>query len=374
MEMQQVRYFVALARELNFTRAAEACNVSQPALTRAIQALEDEFGGPLFHRDKTQTQISELGRMMLPHVQDMLAQTEAAKERARKFKQVANTELKLGAMCTIAAWVMADLLVKFREQFQDVTLTLRDYDSTVLIDGLLKGALEVAVTSVPDGMEDKLHAIPLYTEEFVVVLPPNHPLAAKPVLKVWDLDGHPYVNRINCEVFLPVSEKITAMGVKAPMVFRSERDAKPASPSASAPAGAPASAPQPPEEPRKKTFAERFAKWVLITFFTAIALFGVYTWASLNYTYSEGERVGYARKLSHRGWLCKTWEGEVAMSNQPGTHEQVFAFTVRDEAVVEQFRALEGKHVVVLYRERKGVPTSCFGDTPYHAYGVRAVK
>jgi DNA-binding transcriptional LysR family regulator len=224
MEMQQVRYFVALARELNFTRAAEACNVSQPALTRAIQALEDEFGGPLFHRDKTQTQISELGRMMLPHVQDMLAQTEAAKERARKFKQVANTELKLGAMCTIAAWVMADLLVKFREQFQDVTLTLRDYDSTVLIDGLLKGALEVAVTSVPDGMEDKLHAIPLYTEEFVVVLPPNHPLAAKPVLKVWDLDGHPYVNRINCEVFLPVSEKITAMGVKAPMVFRSERD------------------------------------------------------------------------------------------------------------------------------------------------------
>ena len=224
MEMQQVRYFVALAKELNFTRAAEACNVSQPALTRAIQALEEEFGGPLFHRDKTQTQISELGRMMLPHIQDMLVQTEAAKERAKKFKQVGSSELKLGAMCTIAAWVMADLLVKFREAFPGVSLNLKDYDSTVLIDGLLKGALEVAITSVPEGMEDKLHAIPLYTEEFVVVLPPNHPLAAKQVLKVWDLDGQPYVNRINCEVFMPVSTQITAMGVKAPMVFRSERD------------------------------------------------------------------------------------------------------------------------------------------------------
>jgi DNA-binding transcriptional LysR family regulator len=224
MEMQQVRYFVALAHELNFTRAAEACNVTQPALTRAIQGLEAEFGGPLFHRDKTSTQLSELGRMMLPHVQDMLAQTEAAKEQARKFKQVADTELKLGAMCTIAAWVMADLLVKFREAFPGVTLSLKDYDSTVLLDGLLKGELEVAITSVPEAGDDRLHAIPLYTEEFVVVLPPNHRLAEKKVLKVWDLDGQPYVNRINCEVFVPVSERVLAMGVKTPMVFRSERD------------------------------------------------------------------------------------------------------------------------------------------------------
>jgi len=224
MEMQQVRYFVALARELNFTRAAEACNVTQPALTRAIQGLESEFGGPLFIRDKTSTELSELGRMMLPHVQDMLAQTEAAKEQAKKFKQVAGSELKLGAMCTIAAWVMAEMLVKFRETFPGVTLNLKDYDSAVLIEGLLKGALEVAITSIPDEGDDRLHGIPLYTEEFVVVLPPNHPLAAKKVLKVWDLDGQPYVNRINCEVFVPVAERVSAMGVKTPMVFRSERD------------------------------------------------------------------------------------------------------------------------------------------------------
>ena len=224
MEMQQVRYFVALARELNFTRAAEACNVSQPALTRAIQGLEAELGGPLFNRERSQTHLSELGRMMLPHVEQMLAQTEAAKEQAKKFKKVANAELKLGAMCTIAAWVMADLLVKFRETFPSVTLNLKDYDSTVLIDGLLKGALEVAVTSIPEGADERLHGIPLYTEEFVVVLPPNHRLAEKKILTVKDLDGQPYVNRINCEVFVPVAERIASMGVKTPMVFRSERD------------------------------------------------------------------------------------------------------------------------------------------------------
>ena len=134
------------------------------------------------------------------------------------------------------------------------------------------------------------------------------------------------------------------------------------------------STPTPVPAKRQPTLSERFARLVLIFFFGAVALFALYTWASLNYTFSEGERVGYARKLSRRGWVCKTWEGEIAMSNVPGNQESLFAFTVRDEKVVEQFRALEGKHVTVMYKERKGVPSTCFGDTPYHVYGVRAIK
>src|SRR5215467_6576555 len=79
MEMQQVRYFLALSRSLNFTRAAEACNVSQPALTRQIQQLEAELGGPLFHRERQNTHLSELGRMMLPYLETIQQQTEAVK-------------------------------------------------------------------------------------------------------------------------------------------------------------------------------------------------------------------------------------------------------------------------------------------------------
>jgi DNA-binding transcriptional LysR family regulator len=224
MEMQQVRYFVALAKELNFTRAAEACNVSQPALTRAIQALEAELGGPLFHRERSATHLSELGRMMLPHIEGMLVQVEQAKAQAKQFQKMGDVELRLGAMCTIAPPVLAGLLVQFRDQFDGVRLNVKDFDSAVLIEGLHKGALEVAITSVTDPIDDRLHAIPLYTEEFVIVLPPNHPLTAKKTLTAKDLDRQPYVNRINCEVFMSVSERIQQMGVKCPMVFRSERD------------------------------------------------------------------------------------------------------------------------------------------------------
>lgn len=224
MEMQQVRYFVALAQHLNFTRAAEASNVSQPALTRAIQALEGELGGPLVHRERGATHLSELGRMMLPHFEDMLEKAEAAKAKAKKFRKGEDVQLKIGAMCTIAPHVMAGLLVGFREQFGDVKLSVKDFDSAILIEGLHKGALEVALTSTPEPIDERLHALPLYSEEFVIVLPPNHKLAAKKALTVKDLDGHPYVNRINCEVFMTVSEHVKGMGIRCPMVFRSERD------------------------------------------------------------------------------------------------------------------------------------------------------
>lgn len=136
-----------------------------------------------------------------------------------------------------------------------------------------------------------------------------------------------------------------------------------ASPPGTAPAGNP-----------KKPFADRFARFVLVVVVLGILGFAAYTWFTLSYTYSEGERVGYARKLSKKGWICKTWEGEISMTNAVGAQESLFAFTVREESVVEKLRALEGKHVTILYKERVGIPTSCFGDTPYHVYDVRPIK
>ncbi|HEY7799990.1 MAG TPA: LysR family transcriptional regulator, partial [Hyphomonadaceae bacterium] len=123
MEMQQIRYFVALKRELNFTRAAEVCNVSQPALTRAIQALEAELGGPLFHRERSATHLSELGRMMAPYLESILNQSQAVKERAKEFGRLENLELKVGAMCTIGPTVLSEFIVRFYSQFDGVGLT-----------------------------------------------------------------------------------------------------------------------------------------------------------------------------------------------------------------------------------------------------------
>jgi hypothetical protein len=100
----------------------------------------------------------------------------------------------------------------------------------------------------------------------------------------------------------------------------------------------------------------------------------LYTWASLKYVYSSGERVGYVQKISHKGWLCKTNEGELAMVQIAGQPAQIFTFTVPDDKLVAQIDALAGHKVALDYEEHKGVPSSCFGNTPFFITGVRKAE
>ena len=109
---------------------------------------------------------------------------------------------------------------------------------------------------------------------------------------------------------------------------------------------------------------------LVLLFFVALG-FVLYTWAALSYSYSDGVRAGYVQKFSKKGWICKTWEGELAMANLPGTMPQIFNFTVRDAAVATQISADMGKRVVVHYEQHVGLPTSCFGDTEYFVNSVR---
>ena len=148
MEMQQVRYFVALAETLNFTRAAERCNVSQPALTRAIQQLEHELGGPLFHRERNNTHLSELGKLMRPHLESVDASTRAAKEAAQSVRKLENTTLTIGTMCTISPWLVSALMVRFQIDHPDVDLVVSDADASLTIAALEKGELELAIARV----------------------------------------------------------------------------------------------------------------------------------------------------------------------------------------------------------------------------------
>ena len=97
----------------------------------------------------------------------------------------------------------------------------------------------------------------------------------------------------------------------------------------------------------------------------ALLLFALYTWASLNWSYSEGERAGYLQKFSKRGWICKTWEGEILLSSMPGAIPERFEFSVRNDIVAQQLMAATGKRVLLNYSQRKGVPSHCFGDSEY---------
>ena len=102
-----------------------------------------------------------------------------------------------------------------------------------------------------------------------------------------------------------------------------------------------------------------------------IAVVVGFTAFTLSWTYAAGERAGYVQKFSKKGWICKTWEGEMAMVTMPGTVAEKFYFTVRDDDVAHQINSTVGKRVVLTYDEHKWIPISCFGDTGYFVNGVR---
>ena len=102
-------------------------------------------------------------------------------------------------------------------------------------------------------------------------------------------------------------------------------------------------------------------------------LFAAWSAITLSYSFSSGERAGYMQKISHKGWVCKTFEGELQMTNIPGAAPEKFTFTVRDPAVAKQLDLLSGEHVSLMYEEHRGIPSSCFGDTQYFVTGARKV-
>ena len=107
---------------------------------------------------------------------------------------------------------------------------------------------------------------------------------------------------------------------------------------------------------------------VFIIFLLAGALLlAAYTWLALSFSYSDGERAGYLQKFSKRGWVCKTWEGELLLTALPGTIPEKFQFSVRDAEVAKQLTAAAGKRILISYSQHKGVPTECFGETEYYA-------
>ena len=224
MEMQQVRYFVALAETLNFTRAAEKCNVSQPALTRAIQQLEHELGGPLFHRERGNTHLSELGRMMFPYLQTVEDSARAAREQAKAVKKLERATLTIGTMCTIGPQLVSDLMIRFQAAHPNVEVRVIDAGAPQMIEMLEKGNLEVAIVGVPEELPDSLHQLPIFEERFVIVLPPSHRLCASNPIRAIELDKEPYVSRTNCEVFEPVRNELHSRGIFLRQVFSSPRD------------------------------------------------------------------------------------------------------------------------------------------------------
>lgn len=225
MEMHQVRYFLALCGELNFTRAAERCHVAQPSLTRAIKALEDELGGALFHRERANTHLSELGRTLKPYLEQVYNRAEQAKREAQEFIRLQKTPLRVGLMCTIAPGYLLDLVSAIRARHPGIELQIVDAPAGELQERLTAGVLDVAIYALPAlADDDRLHHLALYREQFQIVVEPKHRLAMLNAVRVKDLDGEHYLWRVNCEMGPAADAIFDAQGVTGPTVYQSERD------------------------------------------------------------------------------------------------------------------------------------------------------
>jgi DNA-binding transcriptional LysR family regulator len=224
LEIHQIRYFLAVADTLNFTKAAERCHVTQPALTRAIQKLEEELGGPLLRRERNLTHLTDLGRMMMPHFERVLEGSEAARTTASGFLNLDKAPLRLGVMCTIGPQRCVGLLAHFNRRHPGVEIELHESVPSRLLDELLEGRHDIAILALPEGVDGRFAAVPLYRERFVVALPPGHRLSNSAGVRMTDLDGERYLSRINCEYYDYLRNLRRSQGVTFVDAFRSERE------------------------------------------------------------------------------------------------------------------------------------------------------
>src|SRR6516225_4696048 len=185
MGMHQVRYFLAVARTLNFTRAAEECNVAQPSLTRAVRQLEDELGGELFRRERPHAQLTELGERMQPLLQQCYDSALGARSLASSIKSA----------------LLMPYILQLRKHFKRLEVKLLRGTAMQVAEFMKSGSAELAIASALGDTWDRLDTWPLFTEGFVLVVGGSHRLVGCSSIGLSDLRGESLVMRPYCEHF-----------------------------------------------------------------------------------------------------------------------------------------------------------------------------
>lgn len=224
MELFQIRYVLAAAETLNFTRAAERCHVSQPALTKAVKGLEEELGSPIFSREGKRIRLSDFGRSILPTLRQMNDQAERAKIIAQDFRLLHKVPVRLGVLATIGSVRMARYLASFQASYEGVEVEVTEAPVGELLNRLDEGKLDLAIVNPCDGIPESFHCHPLYSEKYVAVLPPDHRLADRNMVRLKDLSGEPFVDRLSCEMREMFQAVCRDHEVQLYARFRSERE------------------------------------------------------------------------------------------------------------------------------------------------------
>lgn len=198
MEMHQIRYFLAVARTLNFTRAAEQCHVAQPSLTRAIQKLEEELGGLLLHRERQHTHLTELGRLMLPHLERTFAAAQAARNLARGVSKGEMAPLRIGLSDSISSANLIGLLEGLRSCVNGFELTLVQLSPKELIARALDGDFDLVFVSDALELPERMRSWQLFRENCRLILPEGDRLALLPQVTLTDLAGLEMLDHLDC--------------------------------------------------------------------------------------------------------------------------------------------------------------------------------
>lgn len=199
MEMHQIRYFLAISRTLNFTRAAEECHVSQPSLSKAIKNLEEELGGDLFKRERGQTHVTNLGQTMLPLLRQCFESAAAAKEQANIYGSPEFILLKVGISRTVTLELMAPMFTEIARAYPGLQLSfVRDTAADVL-SALKAGDVEVAVAANSGFDWDRFDSWPLFDEEFALIVSKSHALSKRKKISLVEIAKEIYLYRPYCE-------------------------------------------------------------------------------------------------------------------------------------------------------------------------------
>jgi DNA-binding transcriptional LysR family regulator len=199
MEMQQIRYFLALARTLNFTRAADECNVTQPALTRAIQALEGELGGDLIRRERQNSHLTDLGKRMLPLMQRCYDSAVTAKELARSVLSSDVAPLALAVSNSVNLELFMPSVAELFRTFPGLQLKVLRGGKEEIVALLKEGGVDLALAGPLSAGWDRLDSWPIFAEAFEIALHEDHPLAMANAFEVGKLAGQPILVQAGCE-------------------------------------------------------------------------------------------------------------------------------------------------------------------------------
>ena len=226
MEMHQVRYFLAVARTLNFTRAAEECNVAQPSLTRAVRQLEEELGGDLFRRERPHAQLTELGQRMVPLMRQCYDSALGARSLASSMKSGEVCSLRVALSHTVDLAILMRHIEELRRHYQHLELKLLRGTADDAAEFLKQGQAELAIASSSGDEWERLDKWPLYTEGFNLVANGEHRWAGRDVVTFEELRGESLLVRGYCEHAGPLAElcRKNDLGVDRAHELNAQRD------------------------------------------------------------------------------------------------------------------------------------------------------